>query len=315
MEKTGRGGRMTKAILVLRNITVENANAINGLTWGFPAISNFLGYTHAIERKLPKKAGLTLTGCGVICHKHSVQAYQPKGWGDYYFGLTRNPLTQKEQSPAFIEEGRMHMTVSLVIPVEGDLDAMERADLIQAISDIAQTQRLAGGTITSMGWVELMPIPEDDEVLKKFERRVLRRLIPGFALIQRSDLLASHVKESGKEVVDAFMDFSALKYEATQDGEEVTWQKVSKPGDGWLVPISLGFRSISPIYQPGKVANLRDSMTPFRFAESVYSIGEWVSPHRAKTIQDIIWKYSVEENTGFYLTTNHFQPSSTQKGE
>ena len=109
-------------LLILRKLKVENANAISGMTWGFPAISNFLGYVHALSRKVQHKHGFVFEGCGVICHAQQVQAYQPRGWGDYVFSLTRNPLTKDAKSPPFIEEGRMHLTVSLVIPCQGDVD-------------------------------------------------------------------------------------------------------------------------------------------------------------------------------------------------
>ena len=38
--------------LVLSKINIQNANSIAGLTWGFPAITNFLGFTHALNRKI-----------------------------------------------------------------------------------------------------------------------------------------------------------------------------------------------------------------------------------------------------------------------
>src|SRR5687767_14223913 len=102
-----------KALLTIRNICVDNANAIAGLTYGFPAVSHFLGFTHALSRKLTRKLGVALGGCAVVCHSHKVQAYQPSGWGDYVFALTRNPLTKEGDTAPFNEEGRMHMEVTL----------------------------------------------------------------------------------------------------------------------------------------------------------------------------------------------------------
>ena len=75
-----------KSLLLLRQVEVENANAINGLTYGFPAISHFLGFTHALSRKLDAAHGLTLGGCAVICHQHQLQAYQPDDHGDFEEG-------------------------------------------------------------------------------------------------------------------------------------------------------------------------------------------------------------------------------------
>ena len=308
------------ALLILRHIKVENANAIAGLTWGFPAISNFLGFAHALFRKLPHELKLELTGCGVVCHNREVQAYQPRGWGDYVFSLTRNPLTKEAKTPSFIEEGRMHMTISLVIPVAGDLDEVgDREELKQLIEKLVFCMRLAGGTILSVGDVELQEPPEDHEGLKIFTRKQLRKLLPGFALVQRSDLLAEHTrycKEQvpGVEPLDAWLDFSALKYQAQPPEEEgaennqVEWLYVPKPSKGWLVPIPIGYRGISNLYKPGEVARTRDATTPFRFVESVYSVGEWLSPHRLANLEQLIWRYHAEPETGWYLCENIYKP-------
>lgn len=310
------------ALLILRNIRVENANAIAGLTWGFPAISNFLGFVHAISRKLPADLELKLEGCGVICHNRQIQSYQPRGWGDHVFALTRNPLTREEKSPAFNEEGRMHMTVSLLIPVAGMLDdRCESKDLKQLIEQLALSQRLAGGTIISIGAVEMLEPPEDYEGLQLFERKQLRKLLPGFALVQRSDLLAEHTRQCIKhnpdsEPLDAWLDFSAIKFQAERpDGTvdeqtQAEWRYVPKPGGGWLVPMATGYRGISDLYEPGHVARSRDSTTPYRFVESVYSVGEWLSPHRVTDLKQLIWSYHAEAETGWYLCRNSYKPKT-----
>ena len=38
--------------ILLNRIKVQNANAIAGFTWGFPAITHFLGFSHNLSRKL-----------------------------------------------------------------------------------------------------------------------------------------------------------------------------------------------------------------------------------------------------------------------
>ena len=308
-----------ETLLVLRDIKVENANAIAGITWGFPSITNFLGFVHALSRKLPPAQGIELEGCAVICHSQQVQAYQPRGWGDYVFGLTRNPLTREEKSPAFIEEGRMHMTVSLVIPCRGELnEADDPEELKKLIEQLVLSQRLAGGTVVSIGTVELIEPPESYDALQKFERQQLRKLLPGFALVQRSDLLAKHTQQrvkqdSNSEPLDAWLDFSAIKYQAElpegkiDEQKPADWHYVPKPGGGWLVPITMGYRGISDLYAPGEVARARDSTTPFRFVESVYSIGEWISPHRLKNLMQLVWRYDAEPASGWYMCRNSYQ--------
>lgn len=56
------------SLILLRRIRVENANAIAGLTYGFPAITHFLGFSHALSRKLKETHGLNIDGCAVVSH-------------------------------------------------------------------------------------------------------------------------------------------------------------------------------------------------------------------------------------------------------
>ncbi|MDD2310423.1 MAG: type I-F CRISPR-associated protein Csy2, partial [Desulfuromonadaceae bacterium] len=174
------------------------------------------------------------------------------------------------------------------------------------------------GTIIGIGAVEILEPPEDYEGLQLFERKQLRKLLPGFALVQRSELLAEHAghrlsQDSSAELLDALLDFSAIKFQAelpdgvVNEQTPAEWRYVSKPGGGWLVPMATGYRGISDLHEPGKVARSRDSTTPFRFVESVYSVGEWISPHRATGLKQLIWRYHAEPETGWYLCRNSYQ--------
>ena len=54
------------ALLVLPRIRVQNANASSSpMTWGFPAITAFVGFMVALERRLGADAGIRFQGVGV----------------------------------------------------------------------------------------------------------------------------------------------------------------------------------------------------------------------------------------------------------
>jgi CRISPR-associated protein Csy2 len=98
-------------------------------------------------------------------------------------------------------------------------------------------------------------------------------------------------------------------HETEQEAEQVTDPKskdwrVSRRKPGWLVPLPMGYAAISPLYAPGEVKNARDNDTPFRFVESVLSLGEWVGPHRIKALQDLLWVHHAQPDAGLYLTHN-----------
>ena len=81
-----------ETLIWLKRIRVENANCIHGMTWGFPAITNFLGFTHALSRQLGKDFDFRLNACAVVAHETQPLAHSSKGF-EYRFSQTRNPLT------------------------------------------------------------------------------------------------------------------------------------------------------------------------------------------------------------------------------
>lgn len=288
------------SLIILRHVRVENANAIAGLTYGFPAITHFLGYTHALSRKLQRSHGLTLKSCGVVCHQQQLHAYS-SGY-DTVFALTRNPLTKEAKTAAFNEEGRMHMTVSLLMECSGMIanGAEGARQFEEELSVLCQAQRLAGGTITAIGKISVTSYPNEAKAL----RGVMRRLLPGFALLDRSELLQSHYQallqtNPRAELIDAWLDFAALKQQAVmdEDSEACEWRYVPKPAAGYLVPIQTGYRAISPLYAPGDVKQTRDTTTPFRFAEAIYGVGEWRSLHRITDLQQLLWQYDQHDDS------------------
>lgn len=316
-----------KSVLLISNIKIENANAISGLTYGFPGISNFLGFSHALSRKLKTKIGLRLGGVAVICHQHQLHAHRPDNFADYTFALTRNPLTKEGNTAPFNEEGRAHIEVSLLIECDftdekldfgGENDLADIASFTTFIESQAYQQRLAGGTITRIGQVSFVQFDEDADVRRKETRKLLLRLLPGFVLVDRTPLLKQHSQaKPERDLLDVWLDFAAIKYEAKRilkddetldEASSAQWTFVPKPAAGWLVPITTGYKAISPLYSPGQVARTRDGETPFVFAESAYSVGEWLSPHKVKNLDDIIWHYQQKDD--WYLCVNHY-PIST----
>ena len=154
-------------LLLLPHIRIENANAVSGLTWGFPSMTHFLGYVHAISRKVVDEFGVSFDGCAVVSHEQHIQAYS--SGRDFQFALTRNPLTREGKTASFNEEGRMHLTVSLLIECNGEITNGEygRKVLCDYLKMLCQSHKLAGGSIVSMRDPQLFHAPEDEKQLRK----------------------------------------------------------------------------------------------------------------------------------------------------
>ncbi|TDR74829.1 type I-F CRISPR-associated protein Csy2 [Photobacterium lutimaris] len=278
--------------LVLKGVSIANANAISGITWGFPAISHFLGFIHALSRKaINSEHQLTLAGCGIICHQHQVHCYRNTPYEPYAFALTRNPLTKEGKSAPIVEEGRMHLTVSLIIECDGLNTASDqtKAKQLNYLKQLAQQHKLAGGVITN--------IDDCYQLDPAQHKRELRKLLPGFMLADASQCLADLNASIPNNTLQNWLDFSAFKYvcevNKNEEGEEqVSWQRAAKPFAGYLVPVQIGYKKIAPTLAAGQVANVRDTQSPVSFVESVYSVAEWIgSPSRISNLSDIIWQY------------------------
>ena len=113
--------------LVLSKIKVQKANCIAGFTWGFPAITHFLGFTHALQRKLVGYHDIAFSGCAVISHDYQLHVYKSNPKGNFEFIQSKNPAVlakhKTHSSPPIIEEGKMNLTVSLVIEFSKELVA------------------------------------------------------------------------------------------------------------------------------------------------------------------------------------------------
>jgi CRISPR-associated protein Csy2 len=307
------------SLILLRRIKVENANAIAGLTYGFPAITHFLGFSHALSRRLTETQGLSIDGFAVVSHEYQIHAHT--SGRDYQFALTRNPLTRDAKTASFNEEGRMHLTVSLLLECHGEIPNGEygQRDLTAFLSRVCPTLRLAGGVIVDIQGISVMPMPASDSEMCRLQWQ----LMPGFALRDRSGWLGEHhqtLLENDPEatLLDAWLDFAALKMQAEMpeeaemcEGAPARWQYVPKPNPGYLVPLLTGYQRISELYAPGVVVQARDTQTPFAFTEAVYGVGEWCGLHRIQSLEEIFWRYCTTE-TGYYcqgagapVTTEH----------
>ena len=211
-----KGISMNQFILIER-IKVQNANAISGFTWGFPAITHFLGFVHNLSFKLVSESNyqdITLAGCAVIAHEHKVHTY---GKYERMFTQSRNPpylpKHVKNAPPPVIEEGKMNMTVSLLIGYKGNIGNRENSFKLW-LRNACLIQRLSGGTILNIADISFFSSENSRDV-----RLITRRILPGFVLLDRSEYLEEHYKKLVKEnpdaeLLDAWLDFSALKQKA-----------------------------------------------------------------------------------------------------
>ena len=206
--------------LLLNKVKVQNANAVSGFTWGFPAITHFLGFTHNLSLKLGRSTyqGFSLKGCTVVAHEHHVHTFGKyndrflQSKNPAYLSGDVNKVTQGG-APSIVEEGKMNMTVSLVMEFDGFV-GREVNELLTWLKQQCLMQRLAGGGILSIEDVQFFDSTSQQSFFK-----LKRLLMPGFILMDRSSYLAEYYqacldKNSEADQLEAWLDFIALRQQA-----------------------------------------------------------------------------------------------------
>lgn len=210
---------------------------------------------------------------------------------------TANPLDEKGKRPSFIEDARIHLSVSLLIEVKG-VDQGNSELFEQAVKEILLQMKMAGGDILDIGKIKVMYADEDKH---ESVRKVISALMPGYVVIERRDLMEGKELE-GKDSLDRLLHYLKVHQTAEKDESgKVTGWKYEKAADGWIVPLAVGFKGLSSL---GKVENQRDPDTPHRFAENVITLGEFKMAHRFHDIDDMMWHYAYEETNQLYLCKN-----------
>ncbi len=298
-----------KTYLLLPRMQIQNANAMSSTcTIGFPAMTAWLGGVHALERKIRRAefSKIHFSAVAVACHDFQLRVYgKSKNHRSSIIGMlnpskletTAKGENQKLKRPSFIEEAKIHLTVSILIEVNG-INALEVDSFLKVLSNCLLISRWAGGDLFHYGKPDLLLIDEADI---REERDVLRRLMPGYVIIERRDLMESAMKE-GEESLSALLRFLAVQHRARRDENgQVTGWKRTREAPGWIVPIAVGFKGLTPL---GHAACQRDPDMPHRFVESILTLGEFQLPCRFHHIEEILWHYEYHDDSALYLCRN-----------
>lgn len=287
-----------RTFLLLPHLCIHNANAMSSpYTIGFPAMTAWLGGVHALQRRVQALGFETVTfgAVAVSCHTLDLQTY--KGPSDFVHSIvgTANPLDKDGSRPAFIEEARCHLDVSLLIELHGFSSDHSEA-LIQAVLEQVHRMKFAGGDVMpspQLKKAQIITVDEDDD---QDLRKLLNKLMLGNVLIERRELMIEDMAK-GVDALDVLLDYLSVKHRPKQDQDKVVWE-TSRKTAGWIVPIAVGFQGVSEL---GQAKNQRDPDTPHRFAESVLTLGEFVMPYRIQHLNDMLWAYQADVQNDLYL--------------
>jgi len=295
-----------KKLLILPRLKIHNANALSSpYTIGFPAMTSWLGFTHALQRRLNKVSedfeDLQFNSTAVVCHEFNLQTY--KGEGDFNYSIisTSNPLKKDGKRPSTIEEARCHLTVSLLIEYSG-IDQDDALEMKEVIPALLHRMKIASGDLMNVSLKpELIKIRTQQET-----KQLMARLMPGFTLVERRDLMIDAMQKENLDGIDALLTYLTInsycqELDTTEEEKAKAEWTQSRKHPGWLVPIATGFQGIC---EPAIVENQRHTAYPHRFAETVVTLGEFIMPTRVDQLDNILWHYADVSNNLYLCQQN-----------
>lgn len=303
--------------LLFKKVVIEGANAISSpLTYGFPAITGFLGSFHAMSRKVTRFEGLhelSLGGVLLACHECQPQVYRDKKYSNYTFNQTRNPIKKDGKTASIIEEGKCRLVMSFAVEVLGDGRADDETIkiLVTQTKQWIQQQRMAGGSVQGIDRFHPVQFIDYDDV-----DAIAAHLLPAFVLMNAQDEFAQiidDVQTSNPKAtsLDALIAVCALHHIPETDTKgDTKWKALSpKTGHGWLVPMPIGYQGISELYDAGVMQHTRNPEYASQYVEAIYGLGKWVYPQRLGgiyseyDIADAFWRYHYDPEQSLYLVT------------
>jgi CRISPR-associated protein Csy2 len=285
-----------KDILLIQNIKAHNANALSSpYTIGFPAMTAWLGFMHALERKLYNSEFSSIRFNGLIISCIDINLHTHRGSGDYINSIisTRNPLNKDGKPSSFIEEARCDIEVSIAI--ECKMGIIDIDKFTNFINKLIPRMKIASGDIISFKNSKHLEVSNNEP------SKLSRELMPGFCLVSRQEIMKESM-ENGLDSIDALLEYIKISEDIYIDDNKKKERRKKKKEKGWLVPIPIGYQAISSLKN---ISNQRDSKTKHRFAESIVTLGEFKMPYHFDSLDEMMWRYEVDEKQGLYLCKNN----------
>jgi len=274
--------------ILISKIGVSDANALSSpYSIGFPAITSLMGFVQKIElllHELDEYKNIKLTNAGIVSNKFDLQI--TKVGFNNKIGLFKTPLRDNGSLDSIIESPRCSMQISILIECENvglvDIDVFTKY-----VEDILWSKlKFAGGNI-------FKPYGNESKYkhvsfYEKKDNIILRKMMPGYALIERRDLIINSMEE-GNDAIESLLRYVKINYQ-----KDIDPKKESK---GWIVPITVGYHGISDL---AVVDNQRSYEYQHIFAENIVTLCEFIMPYRLDTIDNLLWHYDVDLNKKLY---------------
>lgn len=286
---------MRHALVTSSRVSVTHANTYQGaLAWGFPGPTTWVGMMTALNLRLKERGSpIQVQSVAVVVYDFQPQVAQGK------FCPPRAPLDERGQVQGIQEAqgGWANLEAAFVFKVayEGDLDLV----ITELMTELFFLRFAGGAMLSKRGKPSYLCLTGDRDKDHEEFMAYKRRWMLGSLLKLRTELIQEHQACLSQELgtaaskLEAWYDLFTIR--VRDDSETMT-----RAYGGWLVPVTTGYQGVSPVYPPGTVQGVRDQGVPFHFVESIWDVGEWVSPSRLESTDAVFCRPEYDPVTGTY---------------
>lgn len=230
---------------------VANANAWNGIQLGMPAITAFMGFMHALQRKVAQKIPCKFSGLAIGVREYAMREYEnDKGY--HYLNLPLPgdiPGEGTKIDRHIMNQAYIDLSLNLILRVQYD-SLHSRKEFLRAVEKYMYNVRIAGGNISRFAV----------KLLKEGE------IPPAFYIRDCTEEMMTYPGDDILSKMLAALEDKAHRYSV----------------------IANGFRAISDL---GHVEGQRDADTLHAFAEQTYTIAEYIPAKAIQDIEALMFAY------------------------
>lgn len=323
--------------LLIKNIKIEGANAISSpLTYGFPAISGFVGAVHQLSRKIKNKSYIKdenvfiyFDGVSISCNSFQLHTYEN------YFKQKRQILDKQGKNQSIIQEGFMDLDVNLILKMHLKNDnkslltdklkneqSENYTNIIKDVKNLLLSQRLVGGNIVNIGEIDIFSPSELNKIASKIR--------PSFVLVESHKDMEEILFEMQtgyegfyneyKEKVQYKLDENEERIKSSLyvknenankldvilemariyiNNEEFTSVKKNR---GYIVPMPIGFQKIKQDKVNNQFARKFNNYDSY-YVETIYSLCKYKFPTE-DVLKNSFWYYQKTDNEYLFQCKN-----------
>ena len=279
--------------LLIRHLLIENATALqNEFIVGTPSMTQYNGCFDKLERFLNENGiNISFDGFAISYHKTNMNNLYNGSYGKKSIILNSKTMLKSGKNPSTSEMPTINFEASFLIRFNGDID--EEKEVKELLYSFFESYRVCGGFLKGYKYKSNpFEILYTDDTNNSVDREVLKKLMLGYVLIDKSNLLLEYTQnEPSKDTLETMIDLLTID----KDKENKKLEK------GIIVPMVIGYRGFG---SPSHVANQRDCSKKHQFVETITTACEYILPMTVSCIDDILWKRSYIEKDNLYIIRN-----------